>query len=171
MRQFSTCAPCDMTREEFINQFGEVYEHSPWVAEKVFEQGLGEKDNEVEFLHQRMAKVLIEAEKHQQLDVLCAHPDLAGRAAISGDLSVSSLAEQAGAGLSQCTIEEFEQFTFYNDLYKSRFNFPFIMAVKGATRKQILDAFNNRIDNDVKTEFVFALEEVNKIALIRLINM
>ncbi|CAM3769016.1 2-oxo-4-hydroxy-4-carboxy-5-ureidoimidazoline decarboxylase [Vibrio aquimaris] len=171
MTHFSSCTPSSMSLNEFVDQFGEVYEHSPWIAKSSYQQGLSEKDDDIEFLHQRMAQVLIQADRNKQLGVICAHPDLAGRAAIEKQLSHSSHKEQAGAGLSQCTLEEFKLFTELNDRYKSRFNFPFIMAVRGANKAQIIDGFKTRIDNEPEFEFALALEEVNKIALFRLRDM
>ncbi|GLT16939.1 OHCU decarboxylase [Vibrio zhanjiangensis] len=171
MALFQSCVPSNMSCDAFLNQFGQVYEHSPWIAQAVYQQGVSERDNQVEHLHQRMAQVLLGADKTQQHSVICAHPDLAGRAAIENQLSHSSQAEQMGAGLSQCTTEEFELFTALNDKYKSRFNFPFIMAVKGANKAQIIDGFKSRIHNDPEFEFTLALEEVNKIALFRLRDM
>ncbi|KJY93857.1 OHCU decarboxylase [Vibrio neptunius] len=171
MTEFRTCKPSEMARAEFVSHFGDVYEHSPWVAESVFEQGLDTEDNKIENLHQRMAKTLLAADKAQQLDLIKAHPDLAGRAAVDGELTAASNAEQAGAGIDQCSADEFETFTTYNNRYKSRFNFPFIMAVKGANRYQILESFEMRLGNDSETEFATAIQEINKIALFRLRDM
>jgi OHCU decarboxylase len=160
-----------MTKRDFVATFADVYEHSPWVAERTYELGLDEQDNQVEHLHHKMQTVLLKASKEQQLALINAHPDLAGRAAVNGELTAASTAEQAGAGIDQCTSEEFETFTNYNNSYKSRFNFPFIMAVKGANRFQILESFEMRLGNDSETEFATAIEEINKIALFRLRDM
>ena len=126
MAEFRFCKPSQMARSEFVSHFGDVYEHSPWVAESVYDQGLSNTDDVISNLHLRMATALLEAEKQQQLDLINAHPDLAGRAAINGELTAASTAEQAGAGIDQCSAEEFEKFTTYNDSYKSRFNFTFM---------------------------------------------
>ncbi|KLV10388.1 OHCU decarboxylase [Photobacterium ganghwense] len=171
MTAFRFCKPSDMSREHFVEAFGDIYEHSPWVAEAVFEQGLQAEDNQIETLHLKMATVLLGADKQAQLDLINAHPDLAGRAAINGELTEASTKEQAGAGIDQCTPEEFDKFTTYNDRYKERFKFPFIMAVKGANRHQILDAFKKRLTNDGETEFETAIKEINKIAFLRLWDM
>ncbi|MCZ4293112.1 2-oxo-4-hydroxy-4-carboxy-5-ureidoimidazoline decarboxylase [Vibrio sinaloensis] len=171
MAEFRFCKPSTMERTEFVTHFGDVYEHSPWVAESVYDQGLSDKDDQIANLHLRMANTLLEADKQQQLDLINAHPDLAGRAAINGELTAASTAEQAGAGIDQCSAEEFEKFTTYNNSYKSRFNFPFIMAVKGANRYQILESFEKRLGNDSETEFATAIQEINKIALFRLRDM
>ncbi|TFH91604.1 2-oxo-4-hydroxy-4-carboxy-5-ureidoimidazoline decarboxylase [Vibrio ouci] len=171
MTEFRFCTPSQMARSEFVSHFGDVYEHSPWVAESVYDQGLSDQDNLVANLHLRMAEALLDAEKAKQLALINAHPDLAGRAAINGELTAASTAEQAGAGIDQCSAEEFKKFTSYNDSYKQRFNFPFIMAVKGANRYQILESFEKRLGNDSDTEFATAIQEINKIALFRLRDM
>lgn len=168
MTAFRFCKPSEMSRANFLEAFGDIYEHSPWVAETVFEQGIGPQDDQIENLHQRMAAALDEADFQAQLDLINAHPDLAGRAAINGELTKASTKEQSGAGIDQCTPEEFDKFTTYNDRYKAKFNFPFIMAVKGANRHQILAAFETRLNNDRDTEFATAINEINKIAFLRL---
>ncbi|MFC5077801.1 Uric acid degradation bifunctional protein [Vibrio thalassae] len=171
MAQFKSCTPTTMVREEFVACFADIYEHSPWVAESVYDAGLDSDDNQIENLHQKMSMTLLNASQQKQLDLINAHPDLAGRAAVNGELTAASTAEQAGAGIDQCSEEEFAKFTTYNNSYKNRFNFPFIMAVKGANRYQILESFEMRLGNDSETEFATALNEINKIALFRLRDM
>lgn len=171
MTQFKRCKPTEMVRDEFVSCFADIYEHSPWVAESVFDSGLDPDDDHIESLHLKMSMALLNAAESKQLDLINAHPDLAGRAAINGELTAASTAEQAGAGIDQCSEDEFAKFTTYNNSYKSRFNFPFIMAVKGANRYQILESFEKRLGNDSETEFVTALNEINKIALFRLRDM
>ncbi|GMQ46768.1 2-oxo-4-hydroxy-4-carboxy-5-ureidoimidazoline decarboxylase [Vibrio sp. 10N] len=171
MTRFKRCKPTEMVRDEFVSCFADIYEHSPWVAESVFDSGLDPDDDHIESLHLKMSMALLNAAESKQLDLINAHPDLAGRAAINGELTAASTAEQAGAGIDQCSEEEFAKFTTYNNSYKSRFNFPFIMAVKGANRYQILESFEMRLGNDSETEFVTALNEINKIALFRLRDM
>ncbi|MGF1771458.1 2-oxo-4-hydroxy-4-carboxy-5-ureidoimidazoline decarboxylase [Vibrio maritimus] len=171
MTQFKSCKPTEMVRDEFVSCFADIYEHSSWVAESVFDSGLDPDDDHIESLHLKMSMALLNAAESKQLDLINAHPDLAGRAAINGELTAASTAEQAGAGIDQCSEEEFAKFTTYNNSYKSRFNFPFIMAVKGANRYQILESFEKRLGNDSETEFVTALNEINKIALFRLRDM
>ncbi|MGF1765375.1 2-oxo-4-hydroxy-4-carboxy-5-ureidoimidazoline decarboxylase [Aliivibrio kagoshimensis] len=171
MSHFVSCQPSTMTRELFVSHFADVYEHSPWVAEAAFDSGLTGNDDKIEVLHQKMSQILLSADKKKQLDLINAHPDLAGKAAMDGTLTESSTSEQSGAGIDQCTTEEFEKFTRYNNQYKARFQFPFIMAVKGANRFQILESFEARIDNDLETEFSQAITQINKIALFRLRDM
>ncbi|MBO1518263.1 2-oxo-4-hydroxy-4-carboxy-5-ureidoimidazoline decarboxylase [Oceanisphaera pacifica] len=171
MSRFTTCTPSTMSREEFVATFADIYEHSPWVAEQAFDQGLTAEDNIIANLHARMAAVMSNADKKAQLDLINAHPDLAGKAAQRGELTESSTNEQAGAGISECNAEEFERFTYLNNAYKEKFQFPFIMAVKGSNRHQILAAFEERIHNDYDTEFARAVKEINKIGEFRLSAM
>jgi 2-oxo-4-hydroxy-4-carboxy-5-ureidoimidazoline decarboxylase len=115
-----------------------------------------------------MADLLLSAGHAEQLALINAHPDLAGKAAVRGELTEASTSEQSGAGIHECTAEEFQRFTELNDAYKAKFAFPFIMAVKGSNRHQILAAFEERIHNSTEAEFTRALTEINKIALFRL---
>lgn len=171
MSRFTTCTPSTMSRDEFVAAFADIYEHSPWVAEQAFDQGLTAEDDVITNLHARMAAVMSNADKKAQLDLINAHPDLAGKAAQRGELTEASTNEQAGAGISECNAEEFARFTHLNNAYKEKFQFPFIMAVKGSDRHQILAAFEERINNDYDTEFARAVKEINKIGEFRLSAM
>lgn len=171
MTAFQTLKPSTLSREAFVEAFADIYEHSPWVAEKAFELGLDPSIDEIETLHQRMSDILLSADHARQLALINAHPDLAGKAAIQGQLTEASTSEQAGAGIHQCSSDEFQRFTELNEAYKAKFKFPFIMAVKGSNRHQILAAFETRIHNPVDTEFQCALSEINKIALLRLLTL
>ena len=168
MTAFQSLKPSSLSREAFVKAFADIYEHSPWVAEKAYDLGLDASVDQIEGLHQRMSDILLSANHAAQLALINAHPDLAGKAAVQGQLTEASTNEQAGAGIHQCTAEEFQRFTELNDAYKAKFKFPFIMAVKGSNRHQILAAFETRIHNTVDTEFKCALAEINKIALFRL---
>ncbi|GGX45788.1 2-oxo-4-hydroxy-4-carboxy-5-ureidoimidazoline decarboxylase [Saccharospirillum salsuginis] len=171
MSWFQTVTPSQLGREDFIQTFADIYEHSPWVAERTYDGGIDANCDHIETLHALMAKVLLNAERDEQLALINAHPDLAGKAAVQGELTQASTSEQAGAGISQCTPEEFERFTSLNKAYKDKFGFPFIMAVKGSNRHAILASFEERIHNDPADEFDRALAEINKIALFRLQKM
>ena len=171
MSQFQQCNPSMMGRDDFVAQFADIYEHSPWVAESAWDRGLNSEHDSVERLHTLMADILLSAEHQAQLDLINAHPDLAGKAAIAGELTEASTSEQAGAGIHECSAEEFARFTELNDAYKAKFGFPFIKAVKGSNRFQILEAFEERIHNSPDEEFERALQEINKIALFRLQTM
>ena len=171
MSRFQTLTPSTLSREAFVEAFADIYEHSPWVAEKAFDLGQDDRVDEIDGLHQRMADLLLSASHEAQLALINAHPDLAGKAAVRGELTEASTSEQAGAGIHECTAEEFARFTELNDAYKAKFGFPFIMAVKGSNRHQILAAFEERIHNSPEAEFNRALAEINKIALFRLQQM
>jgi len=119
-------------------------------------------------LHRALCAVLARAEHERKLALLRAHPSLAGRLALAGELTAASSAEQASAGLDRCTPEELDRFQSLNTAYEARFGFPFIMAVRGVPRQAILDAFEQRIGNDTAAEFDTALEQVERIALLRL---
>ena len=166
MTAFTTLKPSALNREQFVAAFADIYEHSPWVAEQAFDQG--QPGDDIEALHARMSQVLLSADRAAQLALINAHPDLAGKAAVQGELTAASTSEQAGAGIHLCTPSEFARFTELNDAYKARFHFPFIMAVKGSDRHRILAAFEQRIQHSADTEFACALAEINKIALFRL---
>ena len=158
-----------MNRVDFVERFGGVFEHSSWVAEGAWDAGVN-LDSAGE-LHARMCAVLRAAPYGQRLGVLNAHPDLAGRLALAGGLTSDSTAEQASAGLDKCMPEEFDRLQALNDAYKAKFGFPFIMAVKGRSRAEIILAFEARVNNDAETEFTTALAQVERIALLRLNDM
>lgn len=168
MSRFQTLTPSRLSREAFVAAFADIYEHSPWVAEKAWDAGQGPDLDDIDTLHARMSDILMSADHAAQLALINAHPDLAGKAAVQGQLTQSSTSEQAGAGIHQCTGDEFQRFTALNAAYKAKFAFPFIMAVKGSNRHQILAAFETRIHHSADTEFACALDEINKIALFRL---
>ncbi len=158
--------PSDMSREEFVARFGGVFEHSPWIAEETYDKG--RIVNDAAGLHEALCRTMRAADRERQLALIRAHPDLAGKLAIAGGLTEASKSEQAGAGLDQCSPEEFERFTRLNAEYVDRFGFPFILAVKGSTKEIILAAMETRRDNDVDTEFETALTQIKHIARFRL---
>ena len=165
-------SPSQMTLGEFMQIFGGVYEHSQWVAEAVWQKLHTSADvnclDNVDALAHAMKTVVEASSREAKLRLLNAHPDLAGKAALAGELTQDSTAEQAGAGLDTCTEEELAYFQQLNQAYKQRFGFPFIMAVKGATKFQILDGFEERIQNSQEAEFAMALSQVHRIAQFRL---
>ncbi len=182
-RAFGVNRPSRMARDEFVRVFGGVYEHSPWIAETAWELGPGsgpdpgtspEMDtarDTAEGIHRAFRTVVDRAGEEKQLALLRAHPDLAGKLAIAGGLTAASNAEQAGADLGNCTPEEFEAFRSLNEAYKDKFGFPFILAVRGFHRTEILEIFRKRVNNDPETEFAEALEQVHRIALLRLCDI
>lgn len=163
--------PTTLSKEAFITLFGGIYEHSPWIAERAYDRGLTESQQSIEGLQQALAEVFLSASQDEQLGVIRAHPDLAGKAARAGELTKESTSEQASAGIDSLTDQEFESFTDLNDRYKARFGFPFIMAVKGSNKHAILGGFRERIENSPETEFHRALQEINKIAAFRLAEL
>lgn len=161
--------PCHtMAKDAFMAKFGGVFEHSPWVAETVYDQEMGPAHDKASGLHKAMVIAFRNGSDKARLDVLLAHPDLAGKLAAAGRLTAESTAEQASAGLDHLTDEERATFTRLNDDYKAKFGHPFIIAVKGLSKDHILDAFKTRINNDSETEFNTACREVEKIARLRL---
>lgn len=160
--------PRTLTEGEFVQVFGGIYEHSPWIARDTWQRGLGADEDTAGGLSAAMIETVTNADRERQLALINAHPDLAGRAAVQGELTPESTSEQAGAGIDECTAEEFERFQRFNRAYKERFFFPFIMAVKGSNRHAILAAFEERLGNDLDTEFERALGEIHKIARFRL---
>ena len=155
-----------MNTHDFIARYGGIYEHSPWVAELAAPVAAGLED--MERLAEIMADVVDNADKEQQLALIRAHPDLADKARVAGSLTADSMAEQASAGLHECTKVEYEKFQALNDAYKAKFGFPFVMAVRGSNCKEILQEFSARLQNDDDEEFETALAEIHKIARLRL---
>lgn len=154
-----------MTRAQFVGHFGDVAEHSPWVAEAAYRST---PYSCRDALITAFAAAVQDAAHPAQLDLICAHPDLAGKAARAGEMAEDSKREQAGAGLDQLTETEFLSFQELNAAYKERFGFPFIFAVKGATKHMILSAFEDRIQNSMDEEFAMALSQVLRIFRFRL---
>ena len=158
----------EMSENECLDALGGIYEHSLWVAESLLASGISAADNDPDHLAQRMKAIVNAASDAAKLTLLRAHPELAGKLAIAGNLTAESTAEQASAGLDRCSPEEFAAFQALNTAYGEKFGHPFIIAVRGLTRADILAAFRRRIDNDERTEFATALAEVHKIARLRL---
>ena len=154
---------------EFVQRYGDIYEHSPWVAERA-QAHIG-ASTDIEVIARVMADCVDNAALDQQLELIQAHPDLAGKAQIAGELTADSTSEQASAGLDQCSAEEYERFQQLNDRYHDKFGFPFVMAVRDSSRSEILAAFAARLENDPATEFETALQEIHKIARLRLEGM
>ncbi|MEJ2128596.1 MAG: 2-oxo-4-hydroxy-4-carboxy-5-ureidoimidazoline decarboxylase [Woeseiaceae bacterium] len=151
---------------EFVNRYGGIYEHSPWVAEEA--EPIVDGATDMETIATVMADCVDNAAIEKQLALIRAHPDLAGKAQIAGELTADSTSEQASAGLDQCSAEEYERFQSLNGAYKEKFGFPFVMAVRNSSRAEILDAFEDRLRNEPDTEFETALAEIHKIARLRL---
>ena len=151
---------------DFVNRFGGIYEHSPWVAEQAELIVAGSTD--IQVVGRVMADCVDNASEQQQLALIRAHPDLAGRAQVAGELTEDSTTEQSSAGLDQCSPAEYQRFQELNRAYHDRFGFPFVMAVRNSTRAQILEAFEERLGNPRDVEFETALVEIHTIARLRL---
>ena len=158
--------PSTLSEEQFLAVYGGIYEHSPWVAQAVWDAR--PLPDAVDALHAAMKAAVDAAPRERRLALIRAHPDLAGRAAVAGALSAASTAEQAGAGLDRCSPDEVAAFQELNAAYKARFGFPFVIAVRGLDRGDILDAFRRRLANDADTEFDTAIEQIHTIARLRL---
>lgn len=162
-----------MPEAEFVIVLGGVFEHSPWVAEAIAD---GRPYATIAALHQAMVQAVEHAGTPQQLALIRAHPDLAGKAARAGDLTHASTNEQKGAGLDRLNDVEFERFHHLNDAYKQRFDFPFILAVRGFggvshNKYSILAAFEERLKNTPDQEISEALRQIARIAELRLGDM
>ena len=157
-----------MSRDDYVARFGGVFEHSPWIAERAYDAGGLQETPTAEGVHVALVGQFRAASASEQLGVLRAHPDLAGKLAIAGDLTEESRNEQAGAGLDRISPEEHARFTALNTAYTDKFGFPFIIAVKGLSKDDILAAFESRIDNTPEQEFETALRQVERISLLRL---
>jgi len=152
-----------LPKSEFVKVFANIFENAIWIAEKLYNQ---KPFDNFEVLSSKMLNIFESATKEKQLEILRNHPDLANKTKISS-LTPDSLKEQIGAGLDQCTEKEFNEFKKLNDSYK-KFGFPFILAVKGKTKTEILNNFKTRIYSDQETEFNEAIKQVKQIASMRL---
>jgi 2-oxo-4-hydroxy-4-carboxy-5-ureidoimidazoline decarboxylase len=153
---------------DFVAALGAVFEHSPWVPERVagsrpYASGIA--------LHDAMCGAVMQADEPLQLALIRAHPELAGRAAIRGDLTAASISEQKGAGLAACTPLEFERLQSLNAAYRGRFDFPFVLAVKGHTPETVIATLERRITHGRDEERSIALQEICRIARFRLADL
>jgi len=150
-------------KSEFIKVFTNIFENARWIAEELYDQ---KPFGDFEELSSKILNIFETTTKEKQLKILKDHPDLANKTKISL-LTPDSLKEQTSAGLDQCTKEEFSEFKKLNDTYK-KFGFPFILAVKGKTKIEILNNFRKRISSDPEIEFDEAVKQVKQIASLRL---
>jgi 2-oxo-4-hydroxy-4-carboxy-5-ureidoimidazoline decarboxylase len=150
-----------MDRGRFVDALGGIFEDSPWVAERAWSSG---PFNDIAALYAAMAQQVEDATREEQLALLRSHPDLGTRARISD----ASTGEQAAAGLQQLSAEESARLERLNRAYREKFNFPFLYAVKGGTKYDILQALERRLENPADDEFAEALRQVYRIAEFRL---
>lgn len=158
----------NMGKAEFVAAFGDIFEHSAWIANQVWDTGLAVNHDSAASLHRAFADVIHAADRQQKISLLRAHPELGLGIASEADLTAASQAEQQGAGLDQCSADEFAEFQRLNESYRDRFGFPFIMAVKGYRRGEILEVFRTRMDNTREQELQTAVEQVIRIGLFRI---
>jgi 2-oxo-4-hydroxy-4-carboxy-5-ureidoimidazoline decarboxylase len=152
-------------REEFVSRFGSVFESSSWVAERAWE---ARPFGSLSWLHRAMVEVVSEAPKERQMSLIRAHPDLAGKAAVAGELTPESTREQASAGLDRLTPEEYGAFTRLNAGYREKFGFPMIVCVREHTKESIIAQAGARMEHSREEEIGVALGEIAKIARLRL---
>lgn len=152
----------------FVALLGGVFENSPWVARRAY---AARPFAGVDALHAAMVAAVDHATADEKLALLRAHPELAGRAAVRGELTADSTQEQAGAGLAHCSPAEYEYLTELNRRYNDRFGFPFILAVKGYDRAGIIREFARRLESDRESEFAECLTQINRITRYRLATL
>jgi OHCU decarboxylase len=160
--------PSELALDDFTALYGNVFEHSEWIAERTHKGELGPANDTATGLHGAMCRVFRAATADERLGVLRAHPDLAGKLAAARRLTAESESEQASAGLDALTDAEREQFGAMNAAYVEKFGFPFIIAVRDNTKAQIMQAFETRLSNDREAEFETACGQVERIAELRL---
>lgn len=152
-------------RERFLRRFGHVAEGSPWVAEAAWERGpFADREAVIDAFD----RVVREAGSERRLALIRAHPDLAGRAALAGDLTRESATEQASAGLDRLTPDDLDRVARLNAAYHRRFGFPFVICVRGRSVTEILAAWERRLGNDEADERAAAIEEILAIIALRL---
>jgi OHCU decarboxylase len=156
-----------LSHAQFLEKFGPVYEASPWVAEGVWPAVEDGRLDDAVALAAALRAEVDAAPREMQLALIRAHPELASRAR----MAEASVREQSDAGLDQCSPQEFEAFHRLNAAYNARFGFPFIVAVKGLSRADILTAFERRLGNDPETEFAAAIAQIHRIAGFRLADL
>lgn len=154
--------------DAFVETLGGVFEHSPWIAQAVYEQ---RPFVDASDLHTRMLRILSAASRSAQIAVISAHPDLAGRLARDGALTPPSTGEQAAAGLDRLGPEERARFDRLNAAYRARFDVPFVVCAREHTKQTILEAMERRLRNDRPSEIATAIDEIGKIARLRLADI
>ena len=160
--------PSELPLVAFVERFGEIFESSPWIAERAHALELGPAHDCAAGLHNAMVRVFRSASRAERLWVLRAHPDLVGKLAAAGQLTAASTAEQAAAGLDTLTEAERERFSELNRAYTERHGFPFIIAVRDHGKGEILTAFTRRLEHDTESEICEACTQVERIAELRL---
>jgi len=156
------------SREDFVCVIGPVFEDSPWIAEGTWQT---RPFKSVDLLHKALCKTVQTSTEDKQIDLIRAHPDLVGRAALAGTLNPASTSEQASVGLNQLTEEEIGAFQKFNQSYRDKFGFPFVICARLNKKEAILKGFEERLEHSRKEEIKTALAEIEKIAYLRLQDM
>ena len=154
-----------ISADAFVAALSGIFEHSPWVAEVAARE---RPFASIDELHRRMSQIVETSGEDKQLALINAHPELAGKAAVRGELTAESTREQSGAGLNQCTQEEFDKLQALNRAYREKFGFPFILAVRGYDRHGIIANFESRVNNNRADEMRASLTQIYRIARFRL---
>lgn len=154
-----------LTPEEFVRRFGDIFEHSPWIAEAVVEKVPFRSLDEI---HAAMMKIVNGTSNEEKLALIRAHPDLAGRLTRGTSLTPASSREQASAGLEAVDQKTADQIHELNTAYRKRFGFPFVLCARLNNVETILEAFAKRLEQSVEVEMAAALDEISKIARLRL---
>ena len=149
----------------FVTTLAGIFEHSPWVSEAALAK---RPFTSIDQLHDAMVTAVAQAGDAQQLALINAHPELAGKAAVRGELTHESTREQSGAGLDLCTQEEFDRLQALNAAYREKFGFPFILAVRGFDRHGIIANFEARLHHSRDVELRESLQQIYRIARFRL---
>ena len=156
-----------MEGKKIINLLKGIYEHSAWVPEKLLSENISEIKTKEE-LELMMKNIVDNSTETEKLNLIKAHPELGKKLQKKEKLTKFSKEEQKSAGLDQCSDEEFEILTNLNNTYRSKFEFPFILAVKGLNKNQIIDNMKKRVNNPKSVEFETAINEIHKIAQLRI---
>lgn len=164
MSKLTTAELNRLGADAFVETFGGVYEKSPWVAERAWQDRPFES---VEDLHESMVDAVRNASRERKVELLRAHPDLGART----EMTDTSEREQSSAGLDRLSQEQYEAFQRLNETYRERFGIPFIMAVAGESPDAIREEMEERLENSASAEFHTALEQVHRIAWLRLTEL
>jgi OHCU decarboxylase len=157
-----------LDQSAFVAALGGVFENSPWIAAAAWSR---RPFASIDALHAALVAAMFDAPEDMQLGLIRAHPELAGKAAVRGDLTVDSRSEQSAAGLTRCSPEEFARLQELNAAYNGKFGFPFIIAVKGLHRRAIIERFAKRLERNRDVEFGEALAQIARIGRLRLEKM
>lgn len=160
----------DLNAESIVELLGGIYEHSAWVAEELSTTADLSSIKSVSELAAAMKGIVDGASDEKKMELLLKHPDLCKKVEQRKELTADSQTEQSKAGLSDLSAAELERFNKFNDEYKTKFGFPFILAVRNASKFTVLSALEGRIGHTVEREFVEALSQVHKIAWMRLLD-